>query len=618
MRYRFNQIRTAVLAAAPAPGVLPYGVALTPEYLAALRATPALGTLLTELRAAARTAEATPIPALPFRQFRRFEDDGDRQGFERPFFDRRGRLLALAISAVVDETAAPIPALEDVIWEICNEYSWAPPACLPVGVAAVRAHHWPPEQVVDLFAAETAHALAETLYLLGDRLQPWLNYRVRSEIERRVFRPLCDDPVHFGWEGNTNNWAAVCAGAAGMAGLLLIDDRERLAGMLDRLLGALACFLTGFGADGGCPEGLGYWVYGFGYYTYFAEMLRVYTGGQLDLLRSEQVARIASFPAAAMLSPGSYVPFSDSFGGRAPYALPTGLISRLAERTGQAVPTLAAPPAFHSDSCYRFAHLTRTLFWTDPQWLGRPVASGTTYLPALAWLIDRQLLGGVPVAFAAKGGHNAEPHNHNDLGHFVLHLGGDNVLTDLGAGLYTRQYFRAERYQALQPSSAGHSVPLIDAQEQVAGPHHAARVVQQATRTDGADFVLDLTRAYALPELLEYRRAFAWTTVPATGTARLALTDTFRFGRLPTSLVEVFVSQHLPALAEGCVTWRGAHGSIVLRFDAEHWRPELETLSDQDHAGQPITVYRLRLNCVHVRSETHCHMVFSCQPEGQT
>ncbi len=611
----FRRIREAVLAG-PGRAALPYGDAAAPteERLAAIRGAGHLQDLLAEIRAEAARARTASVPPLPFSQFRRFEADGDRRGYEGPYFARRGRLLGLVLDAVVNRSDAPLTALEDLLWVICAEYAWEVPAHLSVGVEAKRTDRLPPGGAVDLFAAETAHALAETVFLLGDRLHPWLPQRVRGEIERRVFRPLFHDPVHRYWESAANNWAAVCGGAAGMAALLLEEDRERLAGMVARVLGALGSFLDGFGADGGCAEGIGYWVYGFGYYAYFAEMLRAYTGGRLDPLAGERIGRIAAFPAGVNLTGDRFVAFSDA---AARADLPTGLLSRLAARLNAPLPALERVPSLHSDHCYRWGHTTRNLFWTDPALLGRPAPRGPAFFPDLAWLIARHDLAGTPVAFAVKGGHNAEPHNHNDLGHFILHLGGEDLLTDLGAGLYTRQYFREGRYGFLHPSSAGHSVPLIDGEEQRAGREREARVLHHEAGDDGAAFELDLTRAYGAAGLLEFRRRFAWAVEPAAGRARLELTDAFRFAAPPGSLTEVLISLREPAIGAGTAVWLGARGAITLAFDAARLRPTLETIPSQDHLGRAITVYRLRLDLAEPGEREECRLVFTCAVEGQ-
>lgn len=424
----------------------PFGRALRAETFAATRRAPHLQGFLAELRAEAERARTTVPEELPFGMFRRFADDGDRLEFERRYFDRRRRLAGLVLSTLVDETDAYLAALHDLLWEVCNEYTWAVPAHL--GREAR-----PPEETIDLFAAETAHALAETLLLLGARLEPRVAARVRIELERRIFKPL-DDPTPYRWESLPTNWAAVCAGGVGMAALALELNPARLSALLTRLLRATAVFLEGYGEDGGCPEGVGYWVYGFGYYVYFAEALYAHTGGALDLLEGEdvrdKVRRIAAFPTGVSLSGGAFANFSDA--PERPQ-LHTGLLSRLEARLGILLPEVGEVPSFHADACYRWGHLTRTLFWTDPTCFHRPAPAGTRVFPDLAWVVDRHPCGGATVAFAAKGGHNGEPHNHNDVGHFILHVGGENLLADLGAGLYTRDYFGEARYRDLHTAS---------------------------------------------------------------------------------------------------------------------------------------------------------------------
>jgi hypothetical protein len=67
-----------------------------------------------------------------------------------------------------------------------------------------------------------------------------------------------------------------------------------------------------------------------------------------------------------------------------------------------------------------------------------------------------------PLVLSVKAGHNDEQHNHNDIGSFLLHAAGENVLTDPGRGLYSRDYFRARHYENVFANSSGHSVPRID------------------------------------------------------------------------------------------------------------------------------------------------------------
>src|SRR2546422_1009099 len=49
----------------------------------------------------------------------------------------RRRLVGLALTSVIDQTDVYREALENLIWELCNEYTWSLPAHLPVGVEVI-------------------------------------------------------------------------------------------------------------------------------------------------------------------------------------------------------------------------------------------------------------------------------------------------------------------------------------------------------------------------------------------------------------------------------------------------------------------------------------------------
>ncbi len=61
-----------------------------------------------------------------------------------------------------------------------------------------------------------------------------------------------------------------------------------------------------------------------------------------------------------------------------------------------------------------------------------------------------------------KGGHNAEMHNHNDVGAIIVQVGEEPLVADPGIGRYTSGYFGRERYTLFTCSSMGHSVPMVN------------------------------------------------------------------------------------------------------------------------------------------------------------
>lgn len=610
--YSYREIHAALCGAAAnkMKAIHPLGVEWK-QRLAIIRNERAYSPVKEEILREANRAVAEPVPPLSFADFHCFEKAGTRFEYEQPYFDRRRRLAGLVFATLIWDTDRYMTALENLIWEICNEFTWCLPAHLPPGLEAVQHNRRQPREIIDLFAAETAHGLAEALCLLEERLNPWMAYRIRKEIRERTLQPLYREPSGYHWEADTSNWAAVCGGAVGMAALLLEEDQDRLAGLLSRIMGAMDGYLSGFGNDGGCPEGIGYWLYGFGYYTYFAEMLENCTGGAIRLMDGEKPRRIAEFPLSVSLSDGCFVNYSDA-AEHSP--LHTGLISRLGERYGLDAPYMEAISSFHQDHCYRFAHICRNLLWSDHRRLQCPVTVGQWELPDLQWYVSRHKAGETMLAFSAKGGHNEEPHNHNDVGSFVLHAGGESLLAELGAGVYTRDYFGDKRYTFIQNSSRGHSLPVIDGGEQQSGLDAAARLLYKELRSDRLVLKLDVTAAYPVPHLEQAVRELDWSFEEEQGIGRLLLHDSFRFTRTPERLEEAFISLFEPALLPGKAVWQGQRGVLELQYDEERFVPAVEVIHTQAHLGEPVTVYRLTLEATGLGESVEFQSVWQLRP----
>lgn len=545
--------------------------------------------------ARARKHLESPIPVLLFSDFRRFQEDGTRIHYDRGMSARRDRLaqLALCVMGGRDTDGTMLRALEDILWELCNEPCWSLPAHLwpvrPRGAAAAASY--PPDpyvrsyrNTIDLCAAELALCMAEILHVLGDRLAPEVVARCHAEIRERVLDSylLPADAVH--WQTIENNWAAVCAGSVATAFLYEEPRPERLLNPLCLALTAMQSFFRSFPADGTCQEGLGYWSYGFGYFVVFAEALREYTGGAIDLLDSPEVRSIASFPLRAAISDKRGVSFSDA-GTR--WAAPRWLFHRLHER----FPDLPLPPCSDGTGSARFAYALRTFLWSTPG-PDAPVAlpDAVEYLPSAEWLVVRN--GGF--GFAAKFGANDVPHNHNDIGAFLLVQDDVEGPMDLGSGEYNHAYFGPERYSFLVCGSQGHSVPMIGGATQKAGCEFSARDVRFEKHDDGTVvFSGDISGAYGLPLLQSLRRTF--TVRPAESV--LDLTDSFAFNcELPTAncepILERFIGFEKPEiLAPG----KARFGAFAVEYDASLIAKVTEHPFSA-HGAKPAMAYALDLS----------------------
>src|SRR5690606_10513971 len=97
------------------------------------------------------------------------------------------------------------------------------------------------------------------------------------------------------------------------------------------------------------------------------------------------------------------------------------------------------------------------------------------WFPDLQVMIARDKAGSADGFFvAAKGGHNQESHNHNDIGNYIVYYDGLPLLIDVGSGTYTKRTFSAERYDIWFNCSDYHNVPTISGVRQQAGARFKA------------------------------------------------------------------------------------------------------------------------------------------------
>jgi hypothetical protein len=566
---------------------------------------------LAELKENAARYLQQPLQSLPYSLFKLFRETGSRKEYEAAYFEHRARLITFAILALAEETPEIIGALEDTIWGICEEYTWSLPAHLDdnrnicqgnfrtsqnLSLEEKMAQH---RGTLDLFACETGFALAEILSLLENKLSPLVVSRGRQELFQRILGPYSDLKSAWWWETATMNWAAVCGGSIGAVALYVIEDQRILALVLQRVLGALEYFLKGFGEDGACLEGLDYWNYGFGFYTYFGALLKQRTAGKIDLFQGEKIKRIALFPQKCYLEGNSVVSFSDSQLTVKYEPGLTGYLKSLFQEI--TIPERRFAVGMNNDLRYRWASASRNIIWDnsvirDNGVIGdniqkeQPAQIGSTcYFENAEWLISKKYRNGTPVYFAAKGGHNDEPHNHNDVGSFLFQVAGETLLVDMGSGEYTRQYFGAERYDYLCNSSRGHSVPIVDGQYQKAGRDYAARIIDFKTSAQEDILSMDIGGAYGDQNLKSLQRKFVFgkDTSPD-----LVLTDQYEFEKIPTTVIERFCTFYPPQIiSEGKVRLQEVKSKVDLLLKGTLAHPEIVEDSFINHEGLKQKVY---------------------------
>ena len=445
-----------------------------------------------------------PIPALNYSAYRRFHYDGDRDEYEKPYFARRRALDVCALLTLIyPDKPEYLVQLMDLIYAVCDEYTW----CLPAHQTELGVNN---NRHIDLFAAETGMCLSEIYTLLSDRLEPLIADRIRVEIDRRIVQSFLD--TTFFWERVGTNWAAVCAGSVSCTFMLMRPDL--MPRVEERFTTAMRYFLGGFGPDGVCEEGFGYWCYGFGFFTVWADMYRVFTDGAEDWFKLDKVKAVAPFLSRMYLTEGCTVSFADA--GRTGKYSPA-VLHYLKDEYPDTV--VVPDPAYMEmmDACGRWCTLLRSFTWLKAEYLTPAAAAAEEmvyYAPSVHWLVKR----GKVYSFAAKGGHNAEPHNQHDIGSFILAKNGHQILTDPGSGVYTRQYFSGPRYTYVSCGSHGHSVPYFgtDADRAERGFFYGYQKDGKQFRArdvvfEGDTFTLDIAPAYGEEFVRRVTRTFTFT-----------------------------------------------------------------------------------------------------------
>lgn len=524
------------------------------------------------------------MPGITEELFAIYEKTGNRLKFEQVYFSRRKFLVTFGLLSVWYGYKEDLEKLSEVIREICGETCWALPAHVDR-----KEEGW--ERTVDLFACETGQTLSELFCLLGERLSQDIRTMIKDQV---IFRLLDSylERKEWRWEHFANNWVAVCAGSLGATAIHLLGDQpEKQKHCIDRVVRTMDGYLDGMKEDGTCPEGLSYFTYGMSYFTGFAELLFSYTGGQIDLMAQPKVEAIAKFQQLCYFSGGKTVSFSD---GSQSDRFRMGLTSYLAGRyDGVKIPDIAAVMGYQTDSCYRWMPLYREIIWTEAYLkkcknrLKRQEESGEfglTVLPDAQWVIGK---GRNHTGMAVKGGHNGEPHNHNDIGSLIYVWNGHEILTDLGCGEYCRDYFSEKRYTILCNRSLGHSVPLVNGKEQIEGEQYGASLFSAEERSGHVE--ISFESAYETGTMDTVQRSVTWTEEGV-----LTVQDTFVKARETDWVKENLVTQIEPVVHGSSI--RFFVGGAVICVSVLSGCREIKVLKEcfMNHFGVPEDVWLIQ------------------------
>ena len=471
--------------------------------------------------------------------------------------------------------------------------------------------------VIDLSVGDVASTLSWIWYFLHDefdKVSPIVGERLKSELRRKVLEPFYTRDDFWwitGWNrGDVNNWTPWCNYNVLTTILLMeTDPAKRLDGIY-KTMRSVDLFINIYPEDGGCNEGPSYWGHGVGSLFNYLSLLYDFSKGGIDIFHEDIIGEMGRYVNKLYISDGvNFVNFADAPGKINHDGI---RIARFGQRIGD--PSLEAFGGFLSlkqrEDALALSKVYRAEFYGsedtelyDPraisgdigQTLSDLFVEGLTeapreILPKEIYLPDLQVVAARDrendsrgFFFAAKGGHNQEQHNHNDVGSFVLYYDGQPVFIDPGVGTYTRETFSADRYSLWTMRSGYHNLPVIRGVMQQAGREYKAADCVFKSSRDVVTFSADIAPAYP-----EGAGATRWTRSYTLRRGKsFTVKDAFSLSETgdgtpagPTSII--FMTPLEPVIEAGAVTLAGKGFRVRLTYPASRLSPHAEEMKLED------------------------------------
>jgi Heparinase II/III-like protein len=510
-----------------------------------------------------------------------FVRSGDRERHSKISFGKRNALIELVLAESLEDKGRFTEAIFNGIWSICEESYWGVPA-------HIRNLPDVDSPVVDLFAAETAAALSVADYLVGDKLDkinPLIRKRIYSEANKRIFIPMMnpETTAKYGWMSQTkavNNWNPWIMSNWIMSGLLLEKDEKRRGEMLFGAMNGLDLYLNGLGEDGGCDEGPSYWFAAGGSVYDCLELLDKATNGKVAIYDVPLIQKMAAYVYKAHIDGYYFTNFADAD----PVLKPDGL---MLYRFGKALKDEKMVqfgqwayqnfPNTNITNHQRMRRLENILS-------AKNIEKGDAYKPVKdAWVSDIQVMAARTdkgLYLATHGGHNAESHNHNDVGDFIVYADGQPMIVDAGRGNYTARTFSSKRYDLWFTQSEHHNLPIVNGIGQKVGREFEAKDVKCQISDKEARLDMDIAPAYPKEAgIKSWKRSVVLNRVKN----QVELSDSYDLTAKSTSLKHVFMTVcDIDISKKGKIGLKGANNAaLVVNYDPSVWTVATEEPSTE-------------------------------------
>ncbi len=522
--------------------------------------------------------------------FLEFVRSGDRRIMQDPYSARRRALQNMVLAELAEGEGRFLDQIINGIWALSEQTTWSASAHLSLqdagpGLPDVE------EPIIDLSVGEVASLFSWTHHFLKDefdKINPLISKRIRYEIRHKVL-DVYDEREDFWWMGFTgrmvNNWNVWVNHNMLTTILLMEEDPELKARNIYKTMRSVDKFLDYYEPDGGCDEGPSYWGHAGGALYEYLEILHKSTGGKIDVFDQEIIRNIGRYIYRAQISYPYVINFADA-------SAKSGSRPGIVYRYGKTIedPVMQAYGAFLAEKASwkesipggNLEATLMNLFQLSEinQAEAREPLISDFFLPDLEVCGGRETEGSSDgFFFAAKGGHNAESHNHNDVGSFILYYNGQPAIIDVGVGTYTRQTFSSERYEIWTMQSQYHNAPTINGAQQKPGKEFSAKNVAFEKKGNELKFQADVAGAYPEEAMVQnWYRTFSFKRGQS-----LTLTEDFRLTENKGTTSVNFMTCLKPEKdSDGLVRLGGEDFSLFLKYNAKKTDVKIEEIQIDD------------------------------------
>jgi hypothetical protein len=528
-------------------------------------------------------------PAVKATDYLEFIRSGDRR--QQAYAACNNALISLVMGELAEGKGRFIDQIINAVWYYSEQTWWGWSAHL----YSQKAGSGLPDindPFIDLGVGEVTSNLSWTFYLFNrefDKIHPLISKRLKQAITEKVLNPYLerDDFWYMGFTGERpNNWNPWINFNMLTSYLLVEDNRERKAAAVRKILRSVDKFLNGYPDDGGCDEGPSYWGVAGAYLYKCLEIMKSATNGNFDVYDNPMVQRIGQYFYQVNIHAPYFINFADA-------DAKTGGNPSVVYRYGKAI----QDPVMQKFGAY----LAELNHWGKNALSGKigdqlgdlrlldemHNAEKEEALVADFWFPETEIAGGRDKAgsplgffFGAKGGYNAESHNHNDIGSCLMYYDGKPCLVDAGREDYVAKTFSSRRYEIWTMQSGYHNLPVINGVEQKDGAEYKAKNTAFKANANSVTFSTDIAGAY--PEEAKVKN---WVRIYTLKRGKsFEIKDQYQLKALTgqTTTSHLLTCCKVSIAKPGVLRLEGDGFVLNMSYDSKRFKPEMEPVEITD------------------------------------